>query len=270
MATRTIDVYAYGFEQGTISDGEPTWSANRVRSSVYIPLPTTFVGRKLTASATVSTGKTVQVDMVGFVTTSPPDTFDLCWYNSPYTFDLSSYQTTMYFKMCLKYSDNTVITPSEITSCKVTYDDGIDFVAGSDGYLVPIANPTYPEAAMVQPYPASLWRVEEGWNDGYLFHELQRDIPRTIGAFTGAADLAAVRIPISVKVIGSEAFKDTALQRVRIAADCTYSEQSFPGGCVVTRYPDDRYEQLYDCDGKAVLDYDGARVYVLKEDNNNG
>lgn len=90
------------------------------------------------------------------------------------------------------------------------------------------------------------------------------------GAFEDAAALSAVRIPPSVKTIGPTAFKNTALQRVRIAADCTYDETSFPAGCVVTRYPDDRYDQLYDCDGKAVLDYDGARVYVLKEDNNNG
>lgn len=90
------------------------------------------------------------------------------------------------------------------------------------------------------------------------------------GAFEDAAALSTVRIPPSVKTIGPKAFKGTALQRVRIAADCTYGEQSFPAGCVVTRYPDDRYEQLYDCDGKAVLDCDGARVYVLKEDNNNG
>ena len=79
-----------------------------------------------------------------------------------------------------------------------------------------------------------------------------------------------MRIPISVKVIGSEAFKGTALQRVRIAADCTYGAESFPEGCVVTRYPDDRYEQLYDSAGKAVLDYDARRIYVLKEEPTNG
>lgn len=175
MAIKTIDVYAYGFEQGTISDGEPTWSANRVRSVSYIQLPATFVGRKLTASATVSTGKTVQVDMVGYVTTSPPDTFDLCWYDSPYTFDLSSYQTTMYFKMCLKYSDNSAITPSEITSCKVTYDDGIVYHAHEGEY--PINDSAMPivQADFTRPFPLNRWRIDQS-NDGYPYTDLQLGI----------------------------------------------------------------------------------------------
>lgn len=123
-----------------------------------------------------------------------------------------------------------------------------------------------------RPFPSTLWRIDQS-NGGYPYHDLQLGIMTyepICGAFAGAADLAAVRIPISVKTIGPTAFKDTALQRVRIAADCTYSEQSFPSDCVVMRYPDDRYEQLYDCDGKAVLDCDGARVYVLKEESESG
>lgn len=179
MATKTIDVYSYGFEQGTISGGVPTESSTRVRSVNYIPLPASFVGRKITASATVSTGKTVQVDMVGFVTTSPPDTFDLGWYNSPYTFNLSSYQTTMYFKMCLKYSNSSNITPSEITSCTVTYDDGIYFEIGENGYPVPIAAPDIVEPAMKAPYPAQLWRIDPEWNNGYPFNALQPSIEYT-------------------------------------------------------------------------------------------
>lgn len=175
MAIKTIDVYSYGFEQGTISDGEPTWSANRVRSVSYIQLPATFVGRKLTASATVSTGKTVQVDMVGFVTTSPPDTFDLCWYDSPYTFDLSSYQTTMYFKMCLKYSDNTVITPSEITSCIVTYDDGLVYHAHEGEYPVNDSAMPIVQADFTRPFPSTLWHIDES-NDGYPYNDLQLSI----------------------------------------------------------------------------------------------
>ena len=126
------------------------------------------------------------------------------------------------------------------------------------------------DAEYTLPMPKSQWRIQSGYNDGFPFNELMPNVPRTAGAFQGADKLNRIKIPISVKTIGPAAFKDTALQRVRIAADCTYGEQSFPAGCVVTRYPDDRYEQLYDCDGKAVLDYDGARVYVLKEDTNNG
>lgn len=179
MAIRTIDVLSYGIEQGTLASGIPTESSTRVRSINYIQLPATFVGRKLTASATVSTGKTIQVDLVGYVTTSPPNTCDIGWYNSPYTFDLSSYQTTMYFKMCLKYSDTSNITPSEITGCKVTYDDGIAFEIGENGYPVPIDAPDIIEPAMTAPYPAQLWRISQEWNNGYPFNLLQPNIEYT-------------------------------------------------------------------------------------------
>lgn len=141
---------------------------------------------------------------------------------------------------------------------------------GENGYPEPIDAPNIIEPAMAAPYPAQLWRIQPYYNNEYPFNALLPEIPHSGGAFAGAADLAAVRIPISVKVIGSEAFKDTTLQRVRIAADCTYGAESFPEGCVVTRYPDDRYEQLYDSAGKAVLDYDARRIYVLKEVPNNG
>ena len=123
-----------------------------------------------------------------------------------------------------------------------------------------------------KPFPASLLRIDES-NDGYPYTELMPGViyvEKKGGAFEDASTLASVRVPISVKTIGPTTFKGTALQRVRIAADCTYSEQSFPEGCVVTRYPDDRYEQLYDSAGKAVLDYDARRVYVLKEEPTNG
>ena len=120
-----------------------------------------------------------------------------------------------------------------------------------------------------RPFLLTRWRIDQS-NGGYPYTDLQLGVLHPRGAFAGAADLAAVRIPISVKTIGTEEFKDTALQRVRIAADCTYGAESFPEGCVVTRYPDDRYEQLYDSAGKAVLDYDARRIYVLKEEPTNG
>lgn len=172
MAIWTIDVYAYGFEQGTISGGVPTESSTRVRSVSYIALPTPFLDRKITVSATVSTGKTVQVDIVGFVTTSPPDTFNLCWYNSPYTFNISSYQTTMYIKVCLKYSDTSNITPSEITSCVATYDDGIVWHAAEGEYPInnSIIDTPFTET-WVQPFATWLWRIDEN-NDGYPYNDL--------------------------------------------------------------------------------------------------
>ena len=119
--------------------------------------------------------------------------------------------------------------------------------------------------AMVQPYPDSWWRKEAGYNDGYPFNRLMPDIPRTAGAFEGAA-LERVRIPNSTKTIGELAFSGTALRHVRIAADATYSETSFPEGCIVTRYPDDRYEQLTDEQGRMVLDRDARRILLRRND----
>ena len=121
--------------------------------------------------------------------------------------------------------------------------------------------------AMVQPYPDSWWRKEAGYNDGYPFNRLMPDIPRTAGAFEGAA-LERVRIPNSTKAIGELAFSGTALRHVRIAADATYSETSFPEGCIVTRYPDDRYEQVYDGQGRMVLDRDARRILMRRTDDN--
>jgi hypothetical protein len=140
----------------------------------------------------------------------------------------------------------------------------------------PINDKTAPtlQTTFKRPFPASLWRIDES-NGGYPYHDLIPNIVHYVpreesGAFENAASLASVRVPMSVKAVGPTAFAGTALQRVRIAADCTYGAESFPEGCVVTRYPDDRYEQLYDSAGKAVLDYDARRIYVLKEDTNNG
>lgn len=142
-----------------------------------------------------------------------------------------------------------------------------------DGYQpIPIEALPIVQERFTKPYPATLWRIDEN-NGGLPYTELMPDIlyvERKGGAFEDAASLASVRVPISVKTIGSTAFKGTALWRVKIAADCTYDETSFPEGCVIERYPDDRYVQLYDSAGKAVLDYDARRVYVLKEDANNG
>lgn len=140
----------------------------------------------------------------------------------------------------------------------------------NDGYPYTLLTAERPEKAFVQPYPYATWRTDVRYNEGYPFHMLQPEIPPTVGAFYNS-QLERVFVPITVKAIGATAFYGTKLRHVRIAADATYNDTySFPSDCIITRYPDDRYDQLYDCDGKAVLDYDGARVYVLKEDNNNG
>ena len=94
------------------------------------------------------------------------------------------------------------------------------------------------------------------------------DIENYSGAFEDSDKLERVRIPNSAKAIGQLAFSGTALRHVRIAADATYSETSFPEGCIVTRYPDDRYEQVYDGQGRMVLDRDARRILMRRTDDN--
>lgn len=84
---------------------------------------------------------------------------------------------------------------------------------------------------LVHPYPPGVWYLD---NDIFKQDALP-DMVKT-GAFSDCAFLNQVSIPRSVKLIGEAAFADTALTRVRIASDCTYSATSFPAGCDVDSY----------------------------------
>lgn len=90
-------------------------------------------------------------------------------------------------------------------------------------------------ALMGEPYPPFWWYV----SNGRLTHK-GLPSPPTNGAFSGCSSLKAVSIPRTVKEIGANAFSGTALTRVRIASDCTYSDSSFPEGCVVEFYDEEQ------------------------------
>ena len=136
---------------------------------------------------------------------------------------------------------------------------------GENGYPVPIAAPDIIEPAMTAPYPDSLWRINPIYNNGYPFNALMAGI-ELAGSFQNSG-LERVRIPNSVKTFGDSAFADTQLRHVRIAADATYSNGTFPSGCIITHYPSDDYEQLRDSEGRAILDKYGRRILVKKEDD---
>ena len=162
-------------------------------------------------------------------------------------------------------------TRTDRTECSInmsyTYTDWV--MTADGGRARDAADIEIPEYQ--SPPPLAAWRIEQGYNGGFPFSRLIPHIPRSAGAFQQAQLLSRVRIPKSVKRIGTDAFSGTALTHVKIAADCTYTEgTSFPEGCIVSHYDDDRYAQLYDCDGKAVLDCNAARIYVLKEELSNG
>lgn len=110
-----------------------------------------------------------------------------------------------------------------------------------------------------------MWHVKPNFNNGKPYTGFML-IPEPMGAFRNAVKLKDVYIAESVKFIGAESFRFTALKTVKIAADCEYSETSFPEGCEVEFYGGGgTYGQLYDCDGKAILDYEGARIYVRSD-----
>lgn len=56
------------------------------------------------------------------------------------------------------------------------------------------------------------------------------------GAFANDTNLTKVVIPKSVRFIGDNAFKNTALSSVKISSDCVYSQESFPESCNIQFY----------------------------------
>ncbi len=116
------------------------------------------------------------------------------------------------------------------------------------------------------PLPLGAWRIDGARNGGMPYTELM-PIPLPSGAFKDVAELAETYIPESVKKIGAYSFSGTALTSVKIAPDCEYSETSFPPDCVVEFYGTGGYGQLYDSDGFALLDSEGARIYSRSETN---
>lgn len=82
------------------------------------------------------------------------------------------------------------------------------------------------------PYPASMWYLDE---NNKLMNALLPDELK-IGAFSNNMNLKGVYIPPSVKRIGPYSFMNTALTKAKIATECTYSEETFPPGCVINHY----------------------------------
>ena len=84
------------------------------------------------------------------------------------------------------------------------------------------------------------WHIDPNRNNGFPYIPVMLDIPELApnGAFENATYLKKIVIPKSCKSIGAKAFAGTLLTSVTIASDCTYSETSFPDGCVVNTYSD--------------------------------
>lgn len=118
--------------------------------------------------------------------------------------------------------------------------------------------------ALGPPYPSYFWYVEREPKLA-VTNAAYRPV-KVFGAFMNCSALSYVEIPRSCKSIGRYAFAGTALQKVKVASDCTYHDTSFPEGCEVEFYGGGgQWGQLLDGDGYAVVDGDGARIYIEEE-----
>lgn len=230
MAIANYDLLQLGLEQGNIGSSGDTESSTRVRSVGYIEI--SAFSRYATLSAVSSTGKSVLVDFIGYSSRdSSAIVCDLYWYGSPYKFDITSYSGIKYFRVVLKYSDDSTFLPSEIVTANAEIEYTPPWIV-EDNRLTNIDLPEPLTGNYIQaPYPPFWWYVE----NGRLTHA---GLPEKtlVGAFLGCTKLQMVEIPRSVKHIGEFAFYNTGLTNVTIANDCQYFPTSFPPNCVVNFY----------------------------------
>lgn len=242
-------------------------------------------------------GKTVYIAYSVYNVPVEPRTNGYDWYQTPIILYISD-RNVRYVKIALRYADETSIDPSDIISVELGFLSVYPWMwingepcirenpkkQASEERSFPsnanwafkrrktednFANGFVPESHDIafpkQTAAKWVWRASPDFNNGnphngFMFFSEPK------GAFRNAERLERVYIPETVKKIGAEAFRYTALKTVRIAADCEYSPTSFPEGCEVEFYGGGGdFGQLYDCDGYAVLDCEAARIYVRSE-----
>jgi hypothetical protein len=118
--------------------------------------------------------------------------------------------------MTFRYAGSGTIYPNDIRSAVLSYNDGIDFEIGENGYPVPIGAPDIVEPAMTAPYPAQLWRIDPEWNHGYPFNALLPEIPHLSPPPPGPTEIPTVQ-PITT----SEITDQTSIQWKRYTVGYT-------------------------------------------------
>ena len=183
MARIVVDVKnTIGIEQGNITGTGTDTNPARIHSVGFIPLE--YEGSPpsaLTIAATTSTGKTLNISYVIYNSQSYTDmSYDPdAWLSNPLTADLSGKTNVNYIATYARNSDNSNISPSDITAWTITYDNGIAFEIGDSGYPEPVDAPVPAEYAMQAPYPDSVWRIDPAYNYGYPFTALMPNIEYT-------------------------------------------------------------------------------------------
>lgn len=230
MAIANYDLLQLGLEQGNIGSSGDTEDSTRVRSVGYIEI--SAFSRYATLSAVSSTGKSVLVDFIGYSSRdSSAIACDLYWYSSPYKFDITSYSGIKYFRVVLKYSDNSTFLPSEIVTANAEIEYPPPWYA-EDNRLTNIDLPEPLTGKYIsEPYPPFIW-----YEDSDELTRSNLPSPILMGAFLNCKNLTTVEIPSSVKKIGECAFYNTKIKEVTIASDCEYFDNSFPPDCVINFY----------------------------------
>ena len=160
--TKTIDLISFGLEQGSIGSSGDVDNPARVRTIGYIDLQTLKIdGNTATISLTSSvSGKTPQVDFMGY-NSSKTLLCDLYWYNNSYTVNLKSYNGIRYVRAVFKYSNDSTLSVSEITSASLSVSGtSKEWYLDSDDKLMNAELPEPIESNFTPPYPASLWRLD--------------------------------------------------------------------------------------------------------------
>lgn len=208
------------WEQGTISETEGDKSSDtRIRSVGYISV-TPSTRAIYTITATDINGTALRTNIMMY------DSSYTCIYDSGWTASgapLSDSHNASYIRIVLSYSSGN-ISPSDLRECTLQYNDGNPWYI-VDGEITNEYFINMPAYAMTEPYPRALWRIDPRYNRGFPYTEIVVG-QRVLGAFGNANDLRVASIAQSVKYIGLEAFKSTALQSVTIAPDCKYYELS--------------------------------------------
>ena len=246
------------------SSGNLINQSNRLRSDFIMPVGSEF--RSATVSWEAASGYSLQA-AITCVGTSGSVSKDYYWLSSGSTVDMTG-EDVKKFVLVFRRTDNRDLSPEAVVSATIVIDcKDYSWYIGEDGYPTNVLFPELPASPMEKPYPKALWRIDPRINGGYPYHELMPGLVRKgPGAFYNAVKLTRVRIPETVKLIGEEAFANTALRSVTIAPDCQYSETSFPEGCEVNYYGGGgEYGQLLDCNGVEILDGEAVRIYVKGE-----
>lgn len=171
MANYVIDVVSTGIEQGSISSRGNVEDSGKVRSTGYL----SFLGDDdgtITVLATSTTGKIIQIDLLGYTsntTTSP--SFDLYWHDSPHDFNISSYSSVKYFRLVLKYKDNSALAPEEVASCTIIYNYTYPWRWNGDTPS-PISAMPVLHKGFVKPYPNGVWRIDENNGGAPYTHKM--------------------------------------------------------------------------------------------------